>query len=90
MLSFTFPKRCENSEDSYRTVFHEVNYSLRVKFPQHVKRFEVRMFTFVQGTTMLQEQVRCLCSLAVLVCEPGEVHAATTVEGLSCPGAAWS
>ncbi|KFR12972.1 Zona pellucida sperm-binding protein 2, partial [Opisthocomus hoazin] len=46
---------CENSEDSYRTVFHEVNYSLRVKFPQHVKRFEVRMFTFVQGTTMLQE-----------------------------------
>ncbi|KFQ76399.1 Zona pellucida sperm-binding protein 2, partial [Phoenicopterus ruber ruber] len=46
---------CENSEDSYRTVFHEVNYSLRVKFPQHLKRFEVRMFTFVQGTTLLQE-----------------------------------
>ncbi|NXA09995.1 ZP2 protein, partial [Sapayoa aenigma] len=46
---------CENSKDSYRTVFHEVNYSLRVKFPQHLKRFEVRMFTFVQGTTMLQE-----------------------------------
>ncbi|KAF1420487.1 Zona pellucida sperm-binding protein 2, partial [Spheniscus mendiculus] len=46
---------CENSEDSYRTVFHEVNYSIRVKFPQHLKRFEVRMFTFVQGTTLLQE-----------------------------------
>ncbi|NXF93269.1 ZP2 protein, partial [Eubucco bourcierii] len=46
---------CENSEDSYKTVFHEVNYSLRVKFPQHLKRFEVRMFTFVQGTTLLQE-----------------------------------
>ncbi|NWQ93637.1 ZP2 protein, partial [Burhinus bistriatus] len=46
---------CENSEDSYRTVFHEVNYSSRVKFPQHLKRFEVRMFTFVQGTTLLQE-----------------------------------
>ncbi|NXL53926.1 ZP2 protein, partial [Podilymbus podiceps] len=46
---------CENSEDSYRTVFHKVNYSLRVKFPQHLKRFEVRMFTFVQGTTLLQE-----------------------------------
>ncbi|NXK91426.1 ZP2 protein, partial [Formicarius rufipectus] len=46
---------CENSEDSYRTVFHEVNYSLRVEFPQHLKRFEVRMFTFVQGSTLLQE-----------------------------------
>ncbi|KAJ7420622.1 hypothetical protein WISP_47529 [Willisornis vidua] len=48
---------CENSEDSYKTVFHEVNYSLRVEFPQHLKRFEVRMFTFVQGSTLLQEQV---------------------------------
>ncbi|NXX79088.1 ZP2 protein, partial [Urocolius indicus] len=47
--------RCENREDSYRTVFHKVNYSLEVKFPQHLKRFEVRMFTFVQGTTLLQE-----------------------------------
>ncbi|NXM73255.1 ZP2 protein, partial [Serilophus lunatus] len=46
---------CENNKDSYRTVFHEVNNSLRVEFPQHLKRFEVRMFTFVQGTTLLQE-----------------------------------
>ncbi|NXC15259.1 ZP2 protein, partial [Corythaeola cristata] len=46
---------CVNSEDSYRTVFHEVNYSRRVKLPQHLKRLEVRMFTFVQGTTLLQE-----------------------------------
>ncbi|NXD79033.1 ZP2 protein, partial [Halcyon senegalensis] len=48
-------KGCENSEDSYRTVFHEVKYNLRVKHPQHLKRFEVKMFTFVQGTTLLQE-----------------------------------
>ncbi|NWT90953.1 ZP2 protein, partial [Lanius ludovicianus] len=46
---------CENNKDSYRTVFHKVNYSLRAKFPQHLKRFEVRMFTFVQGTSLLQE-----------------------------------
>ncbi|NXH89376.1 ZP2 protein, partial [Edolisoma coerulescens] len=46
---------CEKNKDSYRTVFHKVNYSLRVKFPQHLKRFEVRMFTFVQGTSLLQE-----------------------------------
>ncbi|NXM85182.1 ZP2 protein, partial [Oenanthe oenanthe] len=46
---------CENNKDSYRTVFHNVDYSFRVKFPQHFKRFEVRMFTFVQGTSLLQE-----------------------------------
>ncbi|NXC64868.1 ZP2 protein, partial [Aleadryas rufinucha] len=46
---------CENNKESYRTVFHKVNYSLRVKFPQHLKRFEVRMFTFVQGASLLQE-----------------------------------
>ncbi|NXB71988.1 ZP2 protein, partial [Donacobius atricapilla] len=46
---------CESNTDSYRTVFHEVNYSLRVKFPQHLKRFEVRMLTFVQDTSLLHE-----------------------------------
>ncbi|NXR26958.1 ZP2 protein, partial [Cinclus mexicanus] len=46
---------CENNKDSHRTVFHKVDYSLRVKFPQHLKRFEVRMFTFVQGASLLQE-----------------------------------
>ncbi|NXL81275.1 ZP2 protein, partial [Leptocoma aspasia] len=46
---------CENNKGSYRTVFHKVDYSLRVKFPQHLKRFEVKMFTFVQGTSLLQE-----------------------------------
>lgn len=70
MFSFALPKRCENNEDSYRTVFHEVNYSLRVKLPQHLKRFEVRMFTFVQGTTLSQEQVRYLSGLLCAVGSP--------------------
>ncbi|NXU47879.1 ZP4 protein, partial [Turnix velox] len=48
-------KGCTNGEDSYRTVFHEVHYSSRVKFPQHLKRFGVRMFTFVRGTTLSKE-----------------------------------
>nr|XP_010301954.1 PREDICTED: uncharacterized protein LOC104636474 [Balearica regulorum gibbericeps] len=56
---------CENNEDSHRTVFHEVNYSLRVKLPQHLKRFEVRMFTFVQGTTLSQEQLYFHCSVVI-------------------------
>ncbi|NXX28694.1 ZP2 protein, partial [Nicator chloris] len=46
---------CPNNKDSYRTVFHKVNYSLRVKFPQHLQRFEVRMFTFVQDASLSQE-----------------------------------
>ncbi|XP_068252702.1 uncharacterized protein [Nyctibius grandis] len=70
---------CENSEDSYRTVFHEVNYSLRVKFPQHLKRFEVRMFTFVQGTTLLEEQLYFHCS--VVICSTMQQPS-----GLLCPG----
>ncbi|KAM6279768.1 uncharacterized protein LJ264_002168 [Porphyrio hochstetteri] len=56
---------CENSEDSYRTIFHEVNYSLRVKLPQHLKRFEVKMFTFVRGNTVLQEQLYFHCSVVI-------------------------
>ncbi|XP_009957717.1 PREDICTED: uncharacterized protein LOC104352965 [Leptosomus discolor] len=56
---------CENSKDSHRTVFHEVNHSLRVKFPQHLKRFEVKMFAFVQGTTLLQEQLYFHCSVVI-------------------------
>ncbi|KAM4903276.1 uncharacterized protein FYW23_001133 [Sylvia borin] len=56
---------CENDRDSYRTVFHKVNYSLRVKFPQHLKRFEVRMFSFVQDTSLLQEQLYFHCSVVI-------------------------
>ncbi|XP_030347032.1 uncharacterized protein LOC115610107 [Strigops habroptila] len=56
---------CENSEDSYKTVFHKVNYSLRVKLPHHLKRFEVGMFTFMQGTTLLQEQLYFHCSVVI-------------------------
>ncbi|XP_066170857.1 zona pellucida sperm-binding protein 2-like isoform X1 [Sylvia atricapilla] len=56
---------CENDQGSYRTVFHKVNYSLRVKFPQHLKRFEVRMFSFVQDTSLLQEQLYFHCSVVI-------------------------
>nr|XP_021149294.1 uncharacterized protein ZPAX isoform X2 [Columba livia] len=70
---------CENSRDSYRTVFHEVDYSLRVKFPQHLKRFEVIMFTFVQGTTLLQEQLHFHCS--VMICSTMQ----TKTSGFLCP-----
>uniref|UniRef100_A0A8B9ULC2 ZP domain-containing protein n=1 Tax=Anas zonorhyncha TaxID=75864 RepID=A0A8B9ULC2_9AVES len=56
---------CGNSKDSHRTVFHKVNYSTRVKFPQHLKRFEVTMFTFIEGTTQLQKQLYFHCSVVI-------------------------
>lgn len=61
---------CERSEDSYRTVFLEVSYSRRVKFPQHLKRFEVTVFTFVQGTALLQMQLYLHCSVVICSTTP--------------------
>ncbi|XP_050171686.1 uncharacterized protein LOC126640166 [Myiozetetes cayanensis] len=56
---------CEINKGSYRTVIHEVNHSHRVEFPQHLKRFEVRLFTFMQGSTLLQEQLYFHCSVVI-------------------------
>ncbi|CAM2112232.1 unnamed protein product [Caretta caretta] len=48
---------CENAEDSHQTIFHKVDSDSRVKFPTHLKRFEVKMFTFMQDGNALLEQV---------------------------------
>ncbi|XP_025900724.1 zona pellucida sperm-binding protein 2-like isoform X2 [Nothoprocta perdicaria] len=56
---------CENNEESHRTIFHQVNFSPRVRFPLHLKRFEVRLFTFFQSTTLLQEQLYFHCSVVI-------------------------
>uniref|UniRef100_A0A8B9I7Y0 ZP domain-containing protein n=1 Tax=Anser brachyrhynchus TaxID=132585 RepID=A0A8B9I7Y0_9AVES len=61
---------CENGKDSHRTVIHKVNYSNRVKFPQHLKRFEVTMFTFIEGTTPLQKQLYFHCSVVICSTTP--------------------
>ncbi|XP_058876146.1 zona pellucida sperm-binding protein 2-like [Acipenser ruthenus] len=37
---------CENSADEYLTIFHPVSSNARVLFPSHLKRFEVKMFSF--------------------------------------------
>uniref|UniRef100_G3TYK1 ZP domain-containing protein n=1 Tax=Loxodonta africana TaxID=9785 RepID=G3TYK1_LOXAF len=38
---------CANVDNSHETVFHPVDVT-SVKFPSHVKRFEVKMFTFMK------------------------------------------
>ncbi|XP_075779564.1 uncharacterized protein LOC102446806 [Pelodiscus sinensis] len=58
---------CENAEDAYQTTFHKVDRNSRVKFPTHLKRFEVKMFTFMQDGKALLEQIYFHCS--VVICD---------------------
>ncbi|XP_048702202.2 uncharacterized protein LOC125634907 [Caretta caretta] len=58
---------CENAEDSHQTIFHKVDSDSRVKFPTHLKRFEVKMFTFMQDGNALLEQIYFHCS--VVICD---------------------
>ncbi|MGH0142894.1 UNVERIFIED_CONTAM: hypothetical protein FKN15_077282 [Acipenser sinensis] len=47
---------CENSADEYLTIFHPVSSNARVLFPSHLKRFEVKMFSFTSGQDALKGQ----------------------------------
>ncbi|MGH0142882.1 UNVERIFIED_CONTAM: hypothetical protein FKN15_077270 [Acipenser sinensis] len=49
---------CENSADEYLTIFHPVSSNARVLFPSHLKRFEVKMFSFTSGREALKGQVK--------------------------------
>ncbi|XP_054859819.1 zona pellucida sperm-binding protein 2-like [Eublepharis macularius] len=55
---------CENTEDSHQTVFHRVPHG-SVPFPTHVKRFEVKMFTFIVNDQALQGQIFFHCSAVI-------------------------
>ncbi|XP_070597242.1 uncharacterized protein [Erythrolamprus reginae] len=66
----TFPQwhivadSCENTEDSHQTIFHEVP-NTSVPNPTHLKRFEVKMFTFVVNNQAVQGQVYFHCSAVI-------------------------
>ncbi|MBN3271753.1 ZP2 protein, partial [Polyodon spathula] len=49
---------CENSADESLTIFHTVSSNARVLFPSHLKRFEVKMFSFTSGQDALKGQVK--------------------------------
>ncbi|MGH0159158.1 UNVERIFIED_CONTAM: hypothetical protein FKN15_049617, partial [Acipenser sinensis] len=59
--------RCENSADEYLTIFHPVSSNARVLFPSHLKRFEVKMFSFTSGRDALKGQIYFHCS--VVICD---------------------
>ncbi|MGH0181786.1 UNVERIFIED_CONTAM: hypothetical protein FKN15_007870 [Acipenser sinensis] len=58
---------CENSADTYKTVFHPVSSNARVVFPSHLKRFEVKMFSFTRDRTALKGQIYFHCG--VVICD---------------------
>ncbi|MGH0183181.1 UNVERIFIED_CONTAM: hypothetical protein FKN15_011402, partial [Acipenser sinensis] len=67
---------CENSADEYLTIFHPVSSNARVLFPSHLKRFEVKMFSFTSGRDALKGQCcdsnRPSDSLCSRRCIPGK------------------
>ncbi|MGH0182545.1 UNVERIFIED_CONTAM: hypothetical protein FKN15_009857 [Acipenser sinensis] len=58
---------CENSADEYLAIFHPVSSNARVLFPSHLKRFEVKMFSFTSGRDALKGQIYFHCS--VVICD---------------------
>ncbi|XP_034953223.1 uncharacterized protein LOC118075386 isoform X1 [Zootoca vivipara] len=61
---------CENTEDSHQTTFHGVTED-SVPFPTHLKRFEVKMFTFMVDNQALQEQIYFHCS--AIICDSSQL-----------------
>ncbi|XP_039176376.1 uncharacterized protein LOC120297610 [Crotalus tigris] len=55
---------CENTADSHQTIFHDVP-STSVPFPTHLKRFEVKMFTFVVNSQAVQGEIYIHCSAVI-------------------------
>ncbi|XP_016151256.1 uncharacterized protein [Sinocyclocheilus grahami] len=51
---------CVNLADRYETVFHPVIHN-SVPYQSHVKRFEIKMFTFVQSDDVFQDQIFVHC-----------------------------
>ncbi|XP_034289844.1 zona pellucida sperm-binding protein 2-like [Pantherophis guttatus] len=55
---------CENTADSHQTIFHDVPNN-SVPFPTHLKRFEVKMFTFVVNSQAVKGQIYIHCSAVI-------------------------
>ncbi|XP_069582923.1 zona pellucida sperm-binding protein 2-like [Ranitomeya imitator] len=57
---------CEHNEP-YLTVFHPVRTDARVQFPSHLKRFEVKTFTFMDGGAAYSGEIYFHCD--VIICD---------------------
>lgn len=59
-LILCFTISCANPADRYQIVFYPVVPDARVRYPSHVRRFKIEMFTFVKDDVPLHEQVTYL------------------------------
>ncbi|KAM9703800.1 uncharacterized protein ACNS7B_002381 [Menidia menidia] len=58
---------CENPDDGYATIFHPVAMDNQVSTPAHIKRFSVKMFTFIKDEEVLQDEIYVHCD--VVICD---------------------
>ncbi|XP_069744202.1 zona pellucida protein AX 1 [Narcine bancroftii] len=72
-------KSCEYEADLHMTIFHPVLRNERVRYPSHVKRFEVRTFAFtMEDLNTLLGEVYFHCN--VVLCKRDSINK------LICPG----
>uniref|UniRef100_A0A3B1ITE6 Zona pellucida protein AX 1 n=1 Tax=Astyanax mexicanus TaxID=7994 RepID=A0A3B1ITE6_ASTMX len=71
---------CENLDDRYQTTFHPVGLEDRVPYPPHLKRFEIKMFTFVKDDTVLRDQIFVHCE--AVICD---INQTDTICKRRCP-----
>ncbi|XP_075719706.1 uncharacterized protein LOC142760404 [Rhinoderma darwinii] len=57
---------CEHNE-LHRTIFHPVTTDTRVQIPSHLKRFEVKTFTFTDGDATYAGEIYFHCD--VIICD---------------------
>nr|AAI69766.1 Egg envelope component ZPAX [Xenopus laevis]AAI69768.1 Egg envelope component ZPAX [Xenopus laevis] len=73
----SFPKwdvvvnSCEFVE-TYQTIFHPVAADSRVVYPSHLKRFEVKMFTFMNADRAYLGEIYFHCS--VIICDAVQLY----------------
>lgn len=71
---------CANPADRYQIVFYPVVPDARVRYPSHVRRFKIEMFTFVKDDVPLHEQISVQCE--TVLCD---VHQTDGLCNAYCP-----
>ncbi|KAM8953239.1 LOW QUALITY PROTEIN: zona pellucida sperm-binding protein 2-like [Pelodytes ibericus] len=69
--------------EAYNTTFHPVTADSRVKFPSHLKRFDVKMFTFMQEDLAYLGQIYFHCS--AIICKVGMMSSDPLCTGACIP-----
>ncbi|XP_066451335.1 uncharacterized protein [Eleutherodactylus coqui] len=69
---------CEHNEP-YQTIFHSVMADARVQFPSHLKRFEVKTFTFMDGDITYTGEIYFHCDVIICGSNLGSDPACTQI-----------